>query len=565
MLIPNGRGRLLSLRVKTLGLIAIMMGVLGILVVFSSSRIVLDRFQGLEQDEATQDLQRARQAVDAEINRLNIAGGDWSAWDDTYQFVQDGNQGYVDANLNPESLLNLRVHLMLFLDSSGNVVHATGMDLAEETERPVSPLMIETISAVPGIREFADSSSFNAGLITTPEGPLLLSARPVVASDRQSPVAGTFIIGRYLDEALLQELATTTRLSLSAFPVTSEQSLADHVEGAGSDRLIASTVLTDITGAPALGLRIDLPRSVYQQGQETMRYLLIALLGIGLAFGVLMAVLVEAVVIRRVRALSSFARSVKGALSRRAPDLGSDEIGRLSQSVNDMLHSIQESAVALEEANARLKQEHARVEELNRSLEARVAERTKDLKLLNEELRERNRQLMKVRVLAATDGLTGLANHRSFYERAAEMASHGRPTAVLMFDLDGFKQVNDQFGHQAGDQILIETAEVFRRQVGDDHVFRYGGDEFAVLAEVNTLEEARQLGERLRAMVCARLQESAVTVSVGISLYPLTASSPNEAVYQADSAMYLAKSAGKNAVRVWSTMAEGSVARRRTA
>jgi diguanylate cyclase (GGDEF)-like protein len=555
----------LSLRVKTLGLIAIMVALLGVLVVVSSSRIVLDRFESLEHDEAAQDLQRARQAVDTEINRLNIAGGDWSAWDDTYQFVQDGNQEYIDANLSPDSLANLRVNVMIFLDGSGNLVHAAGLDLDEGAEVSVSPLMIESIAAVPGIREFAGPSSFSAGLISTPEGPLLLSARPVVTSDRQSAAAGTFIIGRYLDEALLQELATTTRLSLSAFPVTSDQPLADQMEVAGSDRLIASTVLTDLTGAPALGLRVDLPRGVYQQGQETIRYLLIVLLGIGLAFGVLMAFLVEAVDIRRVRALSSFARSVKGALSRRAPDLGHDEIGRLSQSVNEMLGSIQASAAALEEANTRMKQEHARVEELNRSLEARVAERTKDLKLANEELRERNRQLIKVRVLAATDGLTGLANHRSFYERAAEMPSRGRPTAVLMFDLDGFKQVNDQFGHQAGDQMLVETAEVFRREVGDDRVFRYGGDEFAVLAEVDSLEEALELGERLRVRVCEQLRESAVTVSVGIALYPLTASSPNEAVYQADSAMYLAKSAGKNAVRIWTPLAEGAPAHRRTA
>lgn len=541
----------MSLRIKTLGIIAATLAVLTVSVYVASAQVVLERFRSLEHDQATENVQRARGAINTEVARINSAGGDWSAWDDTYQFVQDGNSAYIEENLSVDSLVTLRVNMMLFFDLGGGLVFARGVDLEQESEAPVSGQVIESVSAVPGILRFRGTSDFSAGLVKTPEGALLLSARPVVTNDNQGPIEGSFIIARNFDEGLLEELTTVTRLSLSSFPVTGAESTGDRIEPINSDILSASTVLTDVAGDPALGLQIEMPRDVYQEGQDTIRYLLYVLLTIGLAFGLLVVILLENVVVNPVRRLSSFVLSVGGSLSRRAPEMGRDEIGKLGHSVNEMLESIEVSSKALEHANTELRQERAQVEQLNRSLEQKVEERTNDLKVANDELSERNRQLIRTRVLAATDALTGLANHRSFYDRIHDLALVGRPVAVLMIGIDGFKQINDQHGHQAGDQMLVVVAEVLREAVGSERVFRYGGDEFAVLADVDSLEEARLLGERLRNGVAKRLEESGLTVSVGVSLYPSTASSTEEAVYQADSAMYFAKSAGKNAVRIW--------------
>jgi diguanylate cyclase (GGDEF)-like protein len=541
----------MSLRIKTLGIIAATLAVLAVSVYVASAQIVLERFRSLEHDQATENVQRARGAIDTEIARINSAGGDWSAWDDTYQFVQDGNAAYIEENLSVDSLVTLRVNMMLFFDQGGGLVFARGVDLEQESEAPVSGQVIESISSVPGILRFRGTSDFSAGLVKTPEGALLLSAWPVVTNDNQGPITGSFIIARNLDEALLEELTTLTQLNLSSFPVDSSDSTSDRIEPINSDILSASTVLTDVAGDPALGLQVEMPRDVYQEGQDTIRYLLYVLLAIGLAFGLLVVIMLESVVVNPVRRLSSFVLSVGGSLSRRAPEMGRDEIGRLGHSVNEMLESIEVSSKALEQANRELRQERAQVEQLNRSLEQKVEERTNDLKVANDELRERHHQLIKARVRAATDALTGLANHRSFYDRIHDLALVGRPVAVLMIDIDGFKQINDQHGHPAGDQMLVVVAEVLREAVGSERVFRYGGDEFAVLAEVDSLEEARLLGERLRNGVAKRLEESGLTVSVGASVYPSAAASTEEAVYQADSAMYFAKSAGKNAVRIW--------------
>ncbi len=546
----RGEGDAVSIRTKTLGIIAATLVVLAITVYVSSSQIVLGRFSDLEQAQAAENLERARGAIDTEVARINSAGGDWAAWDDTYEFVQDGNQSYIDDNLAVDSLLNLRVNMMLFFDNDQDLIVARGLDMEEEAEVPVSEDTVSSISDVPGLLRFEGTSDFGAGLVSTSDGVLLLSARPIITSERGGPIMGSFVIARHLDAALLEELTAVTELSLSAVALESIAG-GDQIEAVDGRTLTASTALVDVSGNPAFGLQAEMPRDVYQRGQDTIRYLLFVLLGIGVAFGLLVTVLLEGVVVRPVRRLSSFVLSVGGSLDKRAPEMGRDEIGKLGHSVNEMLESIETSTRALETANKELVQERAQVELLNRSLEQKVEERTNDLRLTNEELKDRNRQLIKARVQAATDGLTGLANHRSFYERVAEISLTGRPVGVLMMDLDGFKQINDQHGHQMGDQMLVAVAEVLRSAVGEKQVFRYGGDEFAILVDAESLEDARLLAEQLRTAVFERVGESGLTISVGVSLYPMIASSPKEAVYQADAAMYVAKSAGKNAVRVW--------------
>ncbi len=161
---------------------------------------------------------------------------------------------------------------------------------------------------------------------------------------------------------------------------------------------------------------------------------------------------------------------------------------------------------------------------------------------------------------ASTDGLTELPNRREFQEQlATELARverFGGPLALVVADLDNFKQVNDRHGHLAGDDVLRAFAGVLRRNVREvDTAARYGGEEFAVVLPGTDLAGAVHVAERIRAeMASLRIQTfpgalPAVTASFGVAAYP---ECPNEEALfaSADEALYRAKAAGKNRVSV---------------
>jgi diguanylate cyclase (GGDEF)-like protein len=159
---------------------------------------------------------------------------------------------------------------------------------------------------------------------------------------------------------------------------------------------------------------------------------------------------------------------------------------------------------------------------------------------------------------ASTDGLTELANRREFEESLANEISRaerfGGTLALILADLDNFKQVNDRFGHQAGDEVLRAFADILRETVRDiDVAARYGGEEFAVLLPQTDIAGAEALAERLREAVetrpMATAQDTPVTVtsSFGVASFP-EAGTALGLFAAADDALYRAKRAGKNCV-----------------
>ncbi len=189
-------------------------------------------------------------------------------------------------------------------------------------------------------------------------------------------------------------------------------------------------------------------------------------------------------------------------------------------------------------------------------LEARVRSMLR-IKRLQDEIELKNRELER---LSISDGLTGLFNHRHIHallnEEFERADRTGERLSIAMFDLDRFKSVNDNHGHQAGDRVLEQLADILRESAREiDRLGRYGGEEFMTLLPDTSIDDAEVFVERVRREVARRPFNIGgpdplfMTTSVGVASYPHELiTSPESLVRLADEALYAAKTSGRNKV-----------------
>jgi diguanylate cyclase (GGDEF)-like protein len=175
------------------------------------------------------------------------------------------------------------------------------------------------------------------------------------------------------------------------------------------------------------------------------------------------------------------------------------------------------------------------------------------------------RNLAIAEIRAATDGLTGLPNKRAATDALkrsfAQASTTGAPLALLLLDLDHFKQINDQRGHAVGDQVLANVGAVLQTVLRNgDFAARNGGEEFAVLLPGTEISAALEIAERVRAAIAEISlpgSDVSVTASIGVSGFPDHASTLDRLERLADAALYLAKRLGRNRVELAEPAAAG--------
>ena len=221
-----------------------------------------------------------------------------------------------------------------------------------------------------------------------------------------------------------------------------------------------------------------------------------------------------------------------------------------SESAGPLLH-------ALTGLFRRVSERNRELIELNTTLEARVAERTEALLKANEQLEH----------IAMTDLLTGLPNRRhalkSLNHYWLESRRENKPLVCMMIDADGFKEINDKHGHDAGDEVLRQLAGCLKNAVRtDDMICRLGGDEFLLICPNTPLAGGMQLAEKMRSEVAAMrvpAGNSGVwrgSISVGVGVRSETMQNTYELIKIADSGVYLAKQRGRNCVATVCTTAD---------
>ena len=366
---------IMRLREKTLIVIVAIFAVLILIEFAFSDRIIMDSFYGLERNDTLQKVYQADGAFRKELQSIDALLVDRATRDDAYAYMEFPSPRYLDQNMKDEALVSLGLDLLLLVDGSGQIAYGKAMDLGSRTAVPlpesVRPHVFNDSPLV--LRSEHDSMS---GVLDLPEGPMLVVSRPILNGTGQGPARGTMIMGRYVDDGLVRTLSETTRLNLSMHRFD-EQGLPADLQAVQNrsadefpfitmpldeDRIGGYEVIDDVYGKPALILRVETPRPIYQNGKDTIAYIILSTLAVGIVVAAMAILLLEQIVLSRLSRLDAAVIRISASndLSARVSVVGSDEVSNLSRAVNSMLASLDLSSQKLHESESRY---HAIVED----------------------------------------------------------------------------------------------------------------------------------------------------------------------------------------------------------
>jgi sensor domain CHASE-containing protein/class 3 adenylate cyclase len=380
----------MNLRQKTLLLTGLTLaGLIGVLYA-SLSTIFGSSFTKLERRNAHQNMRRVQEAFFDELETLKVTAADYAEWDDTYAFMQNSNENFVRANLLDENFVRLRLNFFLLLNTRGEQVVGKGFNLEQHKETPVPESLQKHLAPNSILLKHPNTGSKITGILLLPEGTLMIASNPILTSQNTGSIRGSLIMASYLNAKRIQALRQRTQLSLSVYRVDDAQlppdvqALRSALEKTEADSSLSTqpselstkqapiiirplsadviagyTLLRDIYGRPALLLRADIPREIYKQGQVSLNYLILSLLGVGIVFSIGTLLLLEKTVLSRLANLSTNVEYIGTStdLSLRVFVTGNDELTSLGNTINSMLE-------ALESSSKKLKAERERAERL---------------------------------------------------------------------------------------------------------------------------------------------------------------------------------------------------------
>jgi signal transduction histidine kinase len=356
----------MGMRKRTLTISGIVAIIMMVTVYVSSNSLLLNSFEKLETDSVYQNVDRFQNALSDDVSNLYSKSGDWAVWDDTYAFIVAPNTNYIASNIVDSTFTTLRINILLFVNTSGQIVCGRAYDLHNMTEVQVPQSVVQELSSHDVLWHHVTTGSKVEGIILLPENPLLISSRPILTSQGEGPVHGALIMARYLDSDEIGRLAQTTNLSLNLERYNDSYMLPDFqnvlsafsnnetvfVQPLNADHVAGYSLIRDVYGNPILVSKIEMPRDIYQQGLSTINYFLLSVLVLIVTFVAVILLLMERTVLSRVVKLTKAVRSIGRSrdVKARVPIDGNDELSGLGKSINRMLTDIEDKTLKLGKA-----------------------------------------------------------------------------------------------------------------------------------------------------------------------------------------------------------------------
>jgi sensor domain CHASE-containing protein len=313
-------------------------------------RVILPSFEALEADLARTDMDRARRAIERELDQLQTFSADWGNWLDTYQYMAGENPAFVEENMTPVTLEAAGLDVVAFVDADGRFVWRKGLKPATQVDAAYEFLAAAGLDANHPFMKAIREGTGAKGIFVTEHGPAMLVVAPVLDGAGNGPHRGAVLLARVITPEVAARLAEQAQVDLE---VTTTPPPA---RGAAAEResLLQPRVVTldytnqvyrnleDIFGDPSVVLRIDVPRKVSAQGRDAIGYALLSLFVAGVAVLVVLVVALRRMVLRPVSKLTQQAvRIAEGDdLTQRMSVRRTDEIGVLALEFDRMVDKL---------------------------------------------------------------------------------------------------------------------------------------------------------------------------------------------------------------------------------
>jgi two-component sensor histidine kinase/sensor domain CHASE-containing protein len=339
-----------------------------IIISVASRSILLDSYEGLEQRYLERDVQRVMGDITRQETGLGRAVEDSAVSSALYQYVQHPSATFTNTNFTPENAANLRLDVIMILDASGTVVYGRAFGKGATLAGMVEGLSA-WIAAHPQRVRIAQKDGTAGGIVSLPQGLLVVASRPILDDLRSLPVDGTLVMGRLLDAAAARQMGSQLLLTMAVYGLN-DASAPDSVRRAKA-RLTADTpmymdttqdqiasvsaLLRDMADTPVAIVQVDSPRDIRQQGVRTMRYFFLWLIFIGAGFCGVVLLTIERTVLSRLVHLgkSVLAIGTGGDPTRRVTIGGTDQIAYIGAAVNGMLDALARSTEQLRDSERR--------------------------------------------------------------------------------------------------------------------------------------------------------------------------------------------------------------------
>jgi sensor domain CHASE-containing protein len=347
----------MSLGQKTVAIV--FLTVVGLMaVLYTTTRILMRRsFLSLEANETRGAVERAKNALNDDISNLASSTNDYAAWDRTYTFMLEHSPDYTRKEFQNDTLQGLSINSVMLVDTSGHIVFFKTYDWLrrQDSEAPIATQV--EFASDSWVRKAGRSFAPASGILVLPQGPILISACPILTSRRQGPARGVLIMTRNLDQARIDRLMAVTRSSVTITPYPApsltvrlpREIQSNHGAVAVqpmSDQIVDGyALLDDVRGQAVLLLRLDARRTIFQQGMASLHYFLGAFCVVSLVFGLTTLLLLRHAVLNRLAHLNAEVSGIaeRKDLAERVEVAGADELANLGAAINTMLEALQKS------------------------------------------------------------------------------------------------------------------------------------------------------------------------------------------------------------------------------